>query len=51
MSILFISSELEEVLRLSDRVAVIKDREMVAEIENDGVSVEDVMTVIAGGTQ
>jgi simple sugar transport system ATP-binding protein len=51
MSILFISSELEEVLRLSDRVAVIKDREMVAEIQNDGVSVEDVMTVIAGGTQ
>lgn len=51
MSILFISSELEEVLRLSDRVAVIKDREMVAEIKNDDVSVEDVMTVIAGGTQ
>ncbi|UVJ39805.1 sugar ABC transporter ATP-binding protein [Arthrobacter sp. CJ23] len=51
MSILFISSELEEVLRLSDRVAVIKDRLMVAEIHNDDVSVEDVMTVIAGGTQ
>jgi len=51
MSILFISSELEEVLRVSDRVAVIKDRAMVAEINNDGVSVEDVMTVIAGGAQ
>jgi simple sugar transport system ATP-binding protein len=51
MSILFISSELEEVLRVSDRVAVIKDRAMVAEINNDGVSVEDVMTVIAGGNQ
>jgi len=51
MSVLFISSELEEVLRVSDRIAVIKDRAKVAEINNDGVSVEDVMTVIAGGTQ
>jgi simple sugar transport system ATP-binding protein len=51
MSILFISSELEEVLRVSDRIAVIKDRAMVAEITNDDVSVEDVMTVIAGGAQ
>ena len=51
MSILFISSELEEVLRVSDRIAVIKDRAMVAEINNDGVSAEDVMTVIAGGAQ
>ncbi|MGW9414923.1 sugar ABC transporter ATP-binding protein [Arthrobacter cupressi] len=51
MSVLFISSELEEVLRVSDRVAVIKDRAKVAEINNDGVSVEDVMAVIAGGTQ
>ena len=51
MSVLFISSELEEVLRVSDRVAVIKDRAKVAEINNDGVSVDDVMAVIAGGTQ
>jgi simple sugar transport system ATP-binding protein len=51
MSIVFISSELEEVLRLSDRIAIIKDRAMVAEISNDDVSVEDVLTVIAGGAQ
>ncbi|WP_120521246.1 sugar ABC transporter ATP-binding protein [Arthrobacter celericrescens] len=51
MSVLFISSELEEVLRVSDRIAVIKDREKVAEINNDGVCAEDVMAVIAGGTQ
>jgi monosaccharide-transporting ATPase len=47
MSILFISSELEEVLRLSDRIVVIKDRVMVAEIANEQVSLEDVMSVIA----
>jgi simple sugar transport system ATP-binding protein len=39
------------VLRLSDRIAVIKDRAMVADIINDDVSVEDVLTVIAGGAQ
>jgi simple sugar transport system ATP-binding protein len=48
MSILFISSELEEVMRLSDRIAVIKDRVMVAEITNENVSLDDVMSVIAG---
>lgn len=48
MSIIFISAELEEVLRLSDRIAVLKDREMVADLANDGVTMEDVMTIIAG---
>ena len=48
MSIVFISAELEEVLRLSDTIAVLKDRHMVADIPNDGVTMEDVMTVIAG---
>ena len=48
MSIVFISAELEEVLRLSDRIAVLKDREMVADLVNEDVSLEDVMTIIAG---
>lgn len=48
MAIVFISAELEEVLRLSDHIAVLKDREMVADLPNDGVSMEDVMTIIAG---
>ncbi|MCC9145245.1 MULTISPECIES: sugar ABC transporter ATP-binding protein [unclassified Arthrobacter] len=48
MSIVFISAELEEVLRLSDHLAVLKDREMVADLPNQGVSMEDVMTIIAG---
>ncbi|KAD3633030.1 ATP-binding cassette domain-containing protein [Arthrobacter yangruifuii] len=48
MSIVFISAELEEVLRLSDRIAVLKDRRMVADLPNQGVSMEDVMTIIAG---
>ena len=35
MSVLFISAELEEVLRLSHRVAVLRDRQVVAELAND----------------
>ncbi|MGV0108694.1 sugar ABC transporter ATP-binding protein [Arthrobacter sp. CP30] len=48
MSIIFISAELEEVLRLSDHIAVLKERRMVADLPNDGVTMEDVMTIIAG---
>ncbi|MCC3264709.1 sugar ABC transporter ATP-binding protein [Arthrobacter gengyunqii] len=48
MSIIFISAELEEVLRLSDSIAVLRDRRMVADLPNDGVTMEDVMTIIAG---
>ena len=51
MSILFISSELEEVLRAQRPHRRHQGQGMVAEINNDDVSVEDVMTVIAGGAQ
>ena len=36
MSVLFISAEIEEVLRLSHKVAVLRDRQLVAELANDG---------------
>ena len=48
MAMIFISSELEEVLRLSDSIAVLKDREMVANLPNNGVTMDDVMAIIAG---
>ena len=48
MAIIFISAELEEVLRLSDHIAVLRDRRMVADLPNDSVTMEDVMTIIAG---
>ena len=50
MSVIFISAELEEVLRLSHRIAIMRDREKVADIENDDVSVGQVMTLIASGS-
>ena len=52
MSVLFISAELEEVLRLSHRIAVLRDGQKVAEIVNDSsAGIEDVMELIANKGQ
>jgi monosaccharide-transporting ATPase len=48
MSILFISSELEEVVRCCSRVAVLRDRRKVDELRGD-ISEEQIMRSIAGG--
>jgi monosaccharide-transporting ATPase len=50
MALLFISAELEEVLRLSHSVAVLRDRRMVAELPNIDLSQETIMELIASGT-
>ncbi|GIJ20676.1 sugar ABC transporter ATP-binding protein [Micromonospora lutea] len=51
MAVLFISAELEEVLRLSHKIAVMRDREMVAHLHNDDtVDADRVMQTIASGT-
>lgn len=48
MSVVFISSELEEVVRLSDDIVVLKDRRKIAEILNDGtISPETIVQTIA----
>jgi len=49
MSILFISSELEEVVRSSRRVAVLRDRRKVAELTGEEISEERIMSAIAVG--
>jgi simple sugar transport system ATP-binding protein len=48
MAILFISSELEEVVRDSQRVIVLRDRTKVAELTGDQISEETIMRTIAG---
>jgi monosaccharide-transporting ATPase len=48
MAVVFISAELEEVLRLSDRLVVMRDRRKIDERPNDDVSVGDVLEIIAG---
>ncbi|GGR49220.1 simple sugar transport system ATP-binding protein [Nocardioides luteus] len=48
MSVVFISAELEEVLRLSHRLVVLKDRRKIAERPNVDISVNDVLEIITG---
>lgn len=54
MAVVFISSELEEVVRLSDRIVVLKDRRSIAELANsDGVTAQSIVSTIAaeGGAE
>jgi galactofuranose transport system ATP-binding protein len=51
MSVVFISAELEEVLRLSDRLVVMRDRRKIDERPNHDVSVSDVLEIIADGAR
>jgi simple sugar transport system ATP-binding protein len=47
MAVLFISSELDEVLRRSDRVAVYRDRCKIAELSGDAIDEPTVMALMA----
>jgi galactofuranose transport system ATP-binding protein len=50
MSVLFISSEIEEVLRLSHKVEVLRDRQIIAElVNNEAVTIDTLVHTIAGG--
>jgi monosaccharide-transporting ATPase len=50
MSVVFISAELDEVLRLSHRIAVLRDRRKVGELTNsDDVTTDVVVDLIASG--
>jgi simple sugar transport system ATP-binding protein len=50
MAVLFVSAELEEVLRLSHKVAVLRDRQMIAQLANDEeLDADRVMETIASG--
>ena len=49
LGLIFISSEFEEVLRCSDRIAVYKDKAMIAELSGSQRSESDIMRTIAGG--
>jgi galactofuranose transport system ATP-binding protein len=49
VSVTFISSEIEEMLRTCSRLIVMKDREIVGELSGTNLTQSDVMHVIAGG--
>jgi simple sugar transport system ATP-binding protein len=48
VAILFISSELEEVVRRSHRIIVLRDRAKVAELDGATADVQTIMSIIAG---
>ncbi|MCG5076845.1 sugar ABC transporter ATP-binding protein [Paraburkholderia tagetis] len=48
LGILFISSEISEVVRVSDRIAVLRDRRKVAELSGEARSEHEVYGLIAG---
>ena len=49
MTILFISSELSEVVKCCDRVVVLRDRNVIGELTGDKIQEESIMKTIAGG--
>ena len=49
VSVTFISSEIEEMLRTCSRLIVMRDRHIVGELTGDQLSQENVMRTIAGG--
>lgn len=52
VAVVFISSELDEVVRLSDRIAILKDRRKIGEVSNGpGLSVDTIIEMIAAGDE
>ncbi|HEY1095038.1 MAG TPA: sugar ABC transporter ATP-binding protein [Glycomyces sp.] len=51
MAVLFVSAELDEVTRLSDRIAVLRDRELISVLESEAAMTTEriVDTIVAGG--
>jgi galactofuranose transport system ATP-binding protein len=49
LGVIFISSEFDEVLRCSTKVAVLKDKEKIAELEGEAMTESNIMHTIAGG--
>ena len=49
MSVVFISSEVEEMLRTVTHMGILRDGEKVGELEESELSQENVMKAIAGG--
>ena len=51
VSVTFISSEIEEMLRTCSRLIVMKDRQIAGELTGSNLTQKDVMHVIAGGNE
>lgn len=47
LSVIFISSEIEEVIRIAQRITVMRDRRKIGELSSNGIDVDDVIDFIA----
>jgi monosaccharide-transporting ATPase len=48
MGIIFISSELDEIIRCANRIIVMRDLEKAAELDGEGAQQADILAIIAG---
>ncbi len=49
-SIILISSEMDEILSLSNRVFILRDGELVCEYKNEGLTINELLMAFEGGT-
>ncbi len=47
MSVVFISAELEEVMRVGQRIAVLRDQQVVAILDPEEVTIEVLLSIVA----
>jgi monosaccharide-transporting ATPase len=47
LSVMFISAELEEVLRVGHRVAILRDGRVIDTLSSEGLTVESLMAMVA----
>ena len=50
VSVIFISSELDEIIRCSNRIVVMRDRQKVAEVDGATCTQQDILNIIAEGS-
>nr|WP_222850940.1 sugar ABC transporter ATP-binding protein [Phytoactinopolyspora mesophila] len=51
LSVIFISAELEEVLRLAQRIVVMRDRRMMGELDSHDIDLDGLIDYIANGSE
>lgn len=51
VSVIFISSELDEIIRCSNRIVVMRDREKVGEVDGESCTQQTILNIIAGGAK
>ena len=51
VSVIFISSELDEIIRCSNKIIIMRDGNKVAEVDGEGCTQQTILSIIAEGTE